>query len=199
MAAILSCPQCSRRLPADRFVSGQPEPCPSCHSEVVAYVFPAFERDNSSPPQVHLAQKGEAACFFHSSYRAVTPCDNCGRFLCETCLVIVGSRQLCADCVSQTRKQKNQAGLVNHAALFDNAALLLVTLPVVTVVFSFLTILSAPVSLFLALAYWSRQWNLLPRSRFRFVIAISLAAVIIAGWALLIYYIATNSKTLKRA
>ena len=85
---------------------------------------------------------------------------------------------------------------MNHAALFDNVALLLVTLPIVTVVFSFLTIISAPVSLFLALAYWSRQWNLLPRSRFRFAIAIALAIVIIVGWALLIYYIATNSKRL---
>jgi hypothetical protein len=85
---------------------------------------------------------------------------------------------------------------VNHAALFDNVALLLVTLPIVTVFFAFLTVISAPVSLFLALTYWSRQWTLLPRSRFRFVIAIFLAIVLIAGWALLIYYLVAHSKQL---
>ena len=196
MAAFLSCPHCSQQLPVDRFVSGQPAPCPACNRQVAAYVFPAFDRDNSSRPEIHLAQEGEAVCFFHSRYGAVSPCDNCGRFLCETCLITVGSRKLCADCVSHARRQKDQTGLVNHAALFDNVALLLLTLPIVTVVFAFLTILSAPVSLFLALFYWSRQWSLLPRSRLRFVIASFLAVLLIAGWALLIYYLVTNSEQL---
>ena len=198
MAAILSCPHCSQRLPVDRFVSGQPAPCPACNSQVAAYVFPAFARDNSSRPQIHLAREGEAVCFFHSRYRAVSPCDNCGRFLCETCLIAVGSKQLCAECVSHTRRQKDQTGLVNHAALFDNVALILVTLPVISVFFAFLTIISAPVSLCLALFYWSRQWSLLPRSHLRFVIAIFLAILLIAGWVLLIYYLGTNSKQLTR-
>jgi hypothetical protein len=198
MTAILTCPHCSQRLPLDRFVSGQPAPCPACHRQVAAYVFPAFDRDNSARPEIRLAEDGEAVCFFHSKYRAVSPCDNCGRFLCEICVITVGSRRLCAECVSHTRRRRDQSGLVNHAALFDNVALLLVTFPIVTVVFAFLTLLSAPVSLVLALAYWSRQWNLLPRSRFRFVVASFLAILLIAGWALLIHYLVTNSKQFTR-
>jgi hypothetical protein len=193
---LLNCPRCSQRLPADRFVSGQPAPCPACHSQVEAYIFPAFDRDDFPRPEINLARESEAVCFFHSQYRAVAPCDNCGRFLCETCLIALGSRRLCAECLSHARKQKDESGLVNHAALFDNVALLLVTLPIVTVFFTFLTVISAPVSLFLALTYWSRQWTLLPRSRLRFGIAIFLAIVLIAGWALLIYYLVTHSKQL---
>jgi hypothetical protein len=199
MAATLSCPHCSQRLPVDLFVTGQPAPCPACNWQVAAYVFPALDRDKSSRPEIHLAQEGEAVCFFHSRYTAISPCDHCGRFLCETCLITVGSRQLCAECVAHTRRQKDQTGLVNHAPLFDNLALLLVTLPIVTGVFAFLTIFSAPISLFLALFYWSRQWNLLPRSRLRFLIASFLAILLIAGWTLLIYYLVANSKQLTPA
>jgi len=191
----LSCPRCSQRLEAARFVSGQSARCPACDSEVEAYVFPAFERDALSRPEIYLAGEGEAACFFHSRYRAILPCDNCGRFLCGTCLIPVGSRRLCAECLSHARRQKDQDGLVNHAPLFDNVALILVTLPIVSVMFGFLTILSAPVSLFLALVYWSRQWSLLPRSRLRFVIAIILAILLMAGWAVLVYYLITSVRS----
>lgn len=83
---------------------------------------------------------------------------------------------------------------MNHAVLFDNVALVLVILPIVTVVFTFLTILSAPVSLFLTLTYWSRQWSLLPRSRLRFVLAIFLATLLIAAWVLLIHHLVTKVK-----
>jgi len=191
----LSCPRCSQRLEAARFVSGQSARCPACDSEVEAYVFPAFERDALSRPEIYLAGEGEAACFFHSRYRAILPCDNCGRFLCGTCLIPVGSRRLCAECLSHARRQKDQDGLVNHAPLFDNVALILVTLPIVSVMFGFLTILSAPVSLFLALVYWSRQWSLLPRSRLRFVIAIILAILLMAGWAVLVHYLITSVRS----
>ena len=191
----LSCPRCSRRLEAARFASGQSARCPTCNSEVEAYIFPAFEWDAVSRPEILLAREGEAVCFFHSRYRAISPCDNCGRFLCGTCLITVGSRRLCAECLSHARRQKDQDGLVNHAPLFDNVALILVILPTVSVVFGFLTILSAPVSLFLALVYWSRQWSLLPRSRVRFVIAIILAILLMAGWAALLYYLITNLRS----
>jgi hypothetical protein len=194
MAANLSCPRCSERLPVDLFVSGQPAQCPACHSQVEAYIFPEFNRDPSSRPGIHLAQEQEAVCYFHSRYRAMTPCDNCGRFLCEFCTISVGSRQLCAECLSQLRKQRNETGLVHFAALFDNVALFLVTAPAVTVIFGFFTILSAPVSLFLSFYYWPRQWNLLPRSRLRFGIAMLLSVLLIAFWAFVIYHAATTGK-----
>jgi hypothetical protein len=194
MAGHLNCPQCSERLPADLFVSGQPGQCPACHSQVEAYIFPEFHRDPSSRPGIYLAQEHEAVCYFHSRYRAMTPCDNCGRFLCEICAIRLGSRQLCAECLSKLRNERNETGLVHYAALFDNAALFLVTAPTVTVILGFITILSAPISLFLSFYYWSRQWNLVPRSRFRFGIAVLLSVLLIAFWAFVIYHAAITRK-----
>ena len=194
MPANLLCPNCSEPLAVSLFVSGQSGQCPACHAQVEAYIFPEFHRDPSARPEIRLAEEHEAVCYFHPRYRAMTPCDNCGRFLCAICTISVGSRKLCAECLSQLRKQKNETGLVLYAPLFDNTALFLVTAPVLTVIFWFLTFFSAPVSVFLSFYYWSRQWTLLPRSRLRFAIAILLSILLIASWAFAIYYIATTRR-----
>jgi hypothetical protein len=112
----------------------------------------------------------------------------------DVCAISLGSRQLCAECLSQLRKQKNETGLVHYAALFDNVALFLVTAPLFTLIFWVFTIFSAPISLFLAFFYWSKQWNLLPRSRLHFSIAILLSLLLIALWAFVIYSVATARK-----
>jgi hypothetical protein len=194
MPADLTCPHCSESLAIDLFVAGQPGQCPACHSLVEAYIFPEFHNNTSARPGIYLAQEHEAVCYFHARYRAMNPCDNCGRFLCEICAINLGSRQLCAECLSQLRKRRDETGLVHHAALFDNVALFLVTAPVVTLFFWFLTILSAPVSLFLSFYYWSRQWNLIPRSRFRFILAIPLSLLLIAFWVFLVYVIVAHQR-----
>jgi hypothetical protein len=194
MPAHLTCPHCSGPLPVDLFLAGRSCRCPACHSQVEAYVFPEFHRAASVRCQIHLAQEHEAVCYFHSRYRAKNHCANCGRFLCEICAINVGNRELCAECLAQLRKQKNETGLIHYAALFDNVSLFLVTAPVITIFFWFLTIFSAPVSLFLSFYYWSRQWNLLPRSRFRFVLAILFSLTLIGFWAFVIYYLATRRR-----
>ncbi len=194
MVANLNCPHCSQPLPIHLFVPGQPAECPACRSRVEAYIFPEFHQDLSSRPGIHLAQEHEAVCYFHSRYRAMTPCDNCGRFLCEICAISRRRRQLCVECLSKVTNTRNETGLVHYAALFDNVALFLVTAPVVTVIFWFFTIFTAPISLFLSFYYWSRQWNLLPRSRLRFVIAILLSLLLIAFWVFVIYYAVTTRK-----
>ena len=194
MAANLNCPLCSGALPVALFISGQTAQCPSCRSQVEAYIFPDFHREPFSFPAIHLAQDQEAVCYFHSRYRAATPCDNCGRFLCEICAIRVGNRQLCAECLAQMRRQRDETGLVHYAALFDNVALFLVTAPLATVIFWIFTILSAPVSLFLSFYYRSRQWSLVPRSGFRFGLAILLSILLIAIWAFMIYQIASHRR-----
>ena len=74
------------------------------------------------------------------------------------------------------------------------AILFLVIAPVLTLFFWFLTIFSAPVSLFLSFYYWSRQWNLLPRSRIRYGLAILLSLLLIGFWLFVLYYFATHRK-----
>lgn len=192
MATTLSCPCCSETLPVSQARSRHTFECPACHAEVEAFIFPAFQDDPSARPQIELAQGSEAVCFFHPRYRALTPCDHCGRFLCRLCTIHVGERKLCADCLAQLRKQRSETGLVQYAALFDNTALFLAIAPAVTIALAFLTIISAPAALFLSIYYWPRQWTLLRRSRLRFGVASLLSVLVLAGWAILIYNIVTS-------
>jgi hypothetical protein len=189
MASNLSCPRCSEIIPLSRTESRQSLECPACRAEVEAFIFPAFQNDQVAHPQIEIAQESEAVCFFHSRYRAATPCDQCGRFLCRLCTIDVGTRRLCAECLARLRKQKDETGLIHNAALFDNTALFLVMAPTITIALSFLTVISAPAALFLSLYYWPRQWTLLRRSRLRFGMAGLLSILVIACWAVLIYNI----------
>jgi hypothetical protein len=191
MATRLNCPRCSEQIPVTPSGGEQTLTCPACRAEVEAIVFPAFQSSPDSAPRIQLAQGPEAACYFHSRFRAKTPCDDCGRFLCELCAISVGARRLCAECVAKLRKEKGEAGLVHHAALFDNTALFLLIAPIASIIFSFFTLISAPAALILSFYYWSRQWTLLGRSRVRFVIAIVSSILLLAGWALLIYSVVT--------
>ena len=191
MATHLNCPRCSEQIPVTPSSGDQTLTCPACRAEVEAIVFPAFQSSLDSAPRIQLAHGPEAACYFHSRFRADTPCDDCGRFLCELCAISVGARRLCAECVAKLRKEKGETGLIHHAALFDNTALFLLIAPVASIFLSFFTLISAPAALILSFYYWSRQWTLLGRSRIRFVIAIVSSILLLAGWALLIYSVVT--------
>jgi hypothetical protein len=191
MAKHLNCPRCSEQIPVTPSGGEQTLTCPACRAEVEAIIFPAFQSSPDPAPRIQLAHGPEAACYFHSRFRANTPCDDCGRFLCELCAISVGSRRLCAECVAKLRKQKGDGGLVHHAALFDNTALFLLIAPVASILFSFFTLISAPAALILSFYYWPRQWTLLGRSRVRFAIAILSSILVLLGWAVLIYSVVT--------
>jgi hypothetical protein len=195
MVANLSCPLCSQPMPVNLLVTGQPMQCPACHSRVEAYIFPEFHQDlSSSRPSLHLALEHEAVCYFHPRYRPITPCDHCGRFLCEICAISLGAKHLCGECFAKLRKQRDETGLVHYAALYDNVALFLVVAPSITVILWVFTLLTAPISLFLSFYYSSRQWNLVRRSRLRFGISILLSLVLIAFWTFIIYRVVTKPK-----
>jgi hypothetical protein len=192
MATQLNCPRCSEPVPVTPSGSAQTLRCPACSANVEAAIFPALLSGHSARTKIQLAEGSDAGCFFHSRYRAMIPCEVCGRFLCELCSINVGARILCAECISNLRKQKSESGLGHHAALFDNTALFLVIGPAISLFFSVFTLLSAPAALFLSFYYWSRQWTLLGRSRVRFVIAIASSLLLLVGWAVVIYTVVTS-------
>jgi hypothetical protein len=69
--------------------------------------------------------------------------------------------------------------LVTGRTLYDHVALVLATLPVLTI---WLTLVTAPMAIYMALRHWNSPSSLLRRSRIRFVLAIILGALQIAGW-----------------
>jgi hypothetical protein len=71
--------------------------------------------------------------------------------------------------------------------LYDNIALLLAVTPLVTVVFWFFTLITAPATLFVVIRYWRAPSSLVPRTKTRFVIAGVVAVLQLAGWGFVLF------------
>ena len=188
-AAAVGCPVCLNALPPETWNLDYETYCPICRAPVSAAVFPAlFRADNRSLAEVAV-QGTEATCFYHSTKKAVTPCDQCGRFLCSLCQVELSGQNWCPSCLESHRTQGKLTTLDNGRTLYDNIALVLTLAPVVTVVFWFMAIFTAPASLFVILRYWRKPLSVTPRSRIRYVIAGILAVLELAGVAFLFFAI----------
>jgi uncharacterized paraquat-inducible protein A len=186
--AIIRCPSCSHIVDPRSIGGDGASICPSCAKRITFARFPALSARLDEAPAIEWREEGESGCFFHSRYRAKTPCDECGRFLCSLCAIRFGSQTLCPECIHAMRRGPASTGLSHQALLYDNVALSLVLLPVVGFFFIYFTIITAPAGLFASIFYFGRQKTVVPRSRFRFVLAMILAILEIAGIILFIVW-----------
>ena len=148
-------------------------------------VFPALLRkERLTPTDEALRVDHEAGCFYHPQKKVVVPCSTCGRFLCALCDVELEGRHYCMTCLASGKKQRKIRNLENERVLYDNIALLLATVPLL---FFYITILTAPVALFIAVRHWKSPSSIIPRTRIRSIAAIVLATLQIAGWTYGIY------------
>jgi hypothetical protein len=161
--------------------------CAICHAPFSALVFPAFfPKTISTASGTALLEDGEASCFYHPRKRAVVPCDQCGRFLCSLCQVEFLGQNWCPGCI-ETRRQKGQLSALDpRRPLYDNMVLAVAILPAPLLV---PTIISAPMSLYMALRYWRAPSSILPRTKIRFWIAALLAFLQIGLWVWLVAYL----------
>ncbi len=143
-------------------------------------VFPAFYRAPTSPILGTAVQvQGEAECFNHPGKQAVTACSACGRLLCSLCEIDIEGQTLCIHCLQSGREKQKITSLDNKRTLYDSLALNLAFWPML---FIFPTLVTAPAAVYIILRYWKAPGSVLPRSRFRFVLAFVLALLQIAGW-----------------
>jgi hypothetical protein len=147
-----------------------------------ADLFNAFFRPvDQGVAQGHVQEQGQAECYHHPGRPAKVPCAQCGRFLCELCEVELDGRSLCFACVKAGRDSRLETRLDTRRTHFDSLALSLAIFPAL---FIFPTIITAPAALYVALRYWKRPPMILPRTRWRNIVAILLALAQIAAWVL---------------
>ncbi|MDI6775578.1 MAG: hypothetical protein QME60_09390 [Verrucomicrobiota bacterium] len=164
--------------------------CPSCGVELVAAVFPALFRPAEKGRVGERVQlDDEASCFYHPGKKAVTGCENCGRFLCGLCEIKLADRLLCSACIESGKQQETIEPLRARRALYDNIAISLAVYPMVVPPFIYFTFLTAPVALFLAIRHWKTPQSIVPASKVKAAIAVLLAGLQLAGWALLIVFL----------
>ena len=176
---LILCPNCNGALP-DWFLRTRVTTnlCPSCYSGLTVELFPAlFEQSRpAEQPSATLAE-GEACCYEHATKRAVALCNHCGRFLCGLCEVEVDGCIWCPACLGLDKPVPKLPSLERRRVLHDSIALTLSTWPAL---FMYPTLISAPTTLFLTFRYWKAPSSIIPRNKWRFIVAAILASLQIA-------------------
>ncbi len=184
---LIKCPKCETQLPANVINTSRLEVCFSCGVTIHADVFPDMVRKRPAVQTGESLQTdNEASCFYHPKKKAAVPCSVCGRFLCSLCYVVLDGRSMCLTCVESGKNQHQIKSLENKRTLYDTKVLSIAILPML---FVYPTIITAPIALFMAVWYWKKPSSIIPRTKIRFVIAIILSLLQIAGWLIVLWLI----------
>ncbi len=188
---LIACTKCEAALPPALYNAPEPGRCPGCGAVEEVEIFPAA----LCPPGPGSAGEavlvdGEAGCFYHPAKKAVVPCESCGRFLCAVCDVEMNGRHLCPGCLESGKKKGQFKQLENRRTLYDSMALALALYPMIII---WLTIITAPIALYIAVRYWNAPLSVVRRSKWRAGLAITIALLQIVGWVAMFYTIAHAS------
>lgn len=178
MEAALHCPKCRVTLADDNLRREQFVACFGCGTQLRAVTFPALHRPASATEAEAVVVSGDASCFFHATKRAQSTCDQCGRFLCALCEVEVSGRKLCPTCVTVGRTSGELTQLETSRARWDSRCLNLALFPLL---FWPVTVVTAPAVLILAFKHWGSPGSLVSPSKWRFVVAATVALLEIVG------------------
>jgi hypothetical protein len=190
MSAPIQCPKCRAWLLDGIFNQPELSPCPACGIPLQIEVFPAlFRKINPGQSGEAILIESESSCFYHPQKKAARPCDSCGRFLCALCDCELNGRHFCPACLEAGKAKGKIKGLDHQRTLYDSIAL---TLAIAPLIIFYFTLITAPMTLFIAIRHWKSPLGLVRRSRYRFVIAILLALLQIAGWTFSFVYLATR-------
>jgi hypothetical protein len=148
-------------------------------------VFPAFYRGLRPGKEGETLIDDQASCFYHPQKKAVLACDYCGRFLCALCDVELSGKHLCPACLETGKKKGRIVNLDRHRVLYDGVALRLALLPMITV---WLTIVTAPIAIYLSIRHWNSPRSVVRGTRVRFILSVVISGLQILAWTTGIIY-----------
>ena len=180
MTTVVSCTRCNKPLNKEIINTYETAACPSCSALLRADVFPAMFREMPAGKSGEvLLEKSEASCFYHHQKKAVIVCSLCGRFLCALCDVEFNEEHLCPSCLEKGRTKRKIKSLEDHRTCYDKIALLIAIVPMLGF---WITILTAPISLFITIRYWKAPGSIVRKTKIRFIAAFVIASLQIVGW-----------------
>lgn len=182
------CLVCKSTIPAENSADWMEQDCPACHARQSAVVFPAIRGIFVPPPTAAPAEAdGFASCFFHGGKPAATPCDMCGRFLCDLCDLKLDRSHLCALCVQAAQEEKSPTGakpitqMKDRTFLPQNAAMALAFYLPITLAGLYVIFLSAPAAMYFTIRYWNHPGGIQQRGRWRSVLSLAMASLQVLG------------------
>ena len=178
---MITCTQCRTAINSQALNTYALTACVSCGTPIRTDVYPALFRKLPSGQGGAPIQGEEASCFYHPAKKAAVACSACGRFLCALCDMEFNDRHLCPACLEKGKTKRKIKNLENHRVCYDTVAL---AVALISTLFIWPTILSAPIVLFMVVRYWNAPGSIIPRSKIRFILAFAIAGLQIAGWVL---------------
>jgi hypothetical protein len=106
--------------------------------------------------------------------------------MCALCDCELHGEHYCPTCLEVGRKKGKIKSLENQRTLHDSIALSLAIFPLLIFYF---TIITAPMALYVAIRYWNAPRSIIHRTKIRYVAAIILATLQLAGWAVGGYFL----------
>ena len=178
----LRCPKCSATLTPAAGKDETSVVCPGCDRLLDLVLFPAlWQARGSGAAAEAILTADECPCFYHPGKRAVRACERCGRFLCALCEVDLAGEFLCPSCIQGGKRKGRLERLENERFRYDRVALALAVYPMI---FFYVTLITAPAAIFIALRFWRRPGGLVRSGKWFFVVALVLATLQLAGWVL---------------
>lgn len=171
-------------MPREIFNRSDFTECPSCHAPVLVKTYPALSQTVTVKPAENIGLDTEASCFFHAQKKAEVACSSCGRYLCSLCDIEFEGGHICAACLAAGQKKKKIKNLETHRVLYDSIALAAAIIPMITV---WLTVITAPVSMYIAIRYFRAPTSVTGRTKIRFILAIMISSLQLTGWSFLLY------------
>ena len=193
MSEQILCTECSSPVPAAYFNAQVFAACPSCNAQILVRAFPALFRPvQQGIVGERITDAGQAACFYHPNKTAHVPCEACGRFICALCDVELHGQHLCPACIESGRRKGALTTLESKRLLWDNIALSTAVLPPLLSC-GWLAIISSPAAILLAILGWRKPGSIAPRGKWRFVVAIIFALLIMGGGGVVLYFLITKA------
>ncbi len=191
---LIFCPRCNAALPDYIFRKPQVDSdCPTCATKLGLTIFPALFRSTAKIDPINmLTVEGEATCFEHANKRAVAVCNKCGRFLCALCEVEVAGQVWCPNCLTSANSGGPIQALEKRRTLFDSIALALASLPAL---FVYPALITGPTVLYLTIRYWKKPSSIIPRGKWRFIVALLFAFIELGFLVVLVFTLFYASQT----
>lgn len=178
----LECSRCRAALAVPLTEASTLSDCPSCGAALQIEVFPALLRPVAQGQTGEsLVLDDESSCFYHPGKKAVLPCESCGRFLCALCDVEFAGRHLCPACIESGIEMQGESAPKKDTFHYDEVAL---TLALAPLLLFWMTLVTAPITIFFVIRYWKKPLGIGRRSRWRFVAAFLFALAELTGWGI---------------
>ena len=181
--AIARCVYCNQPLQAAQLAMGGGQVrCAGCGKSGSVIALPALLTDSTPkpPPPPDPPGEGEVACFYSPGRKATQSCSHCGVLVSDVWAAQWGSKSVCLKCLEHLRDKGKDVAFQTKRTLWDNVALALAVVPF-TFLFWFMVFITAPAAIFVSLWNWNSPRSMVPRGRWRLVVALILGLLQVGG------------------